>query len=307
MILDWWKFIDIKPWPAGALKLPRLQCHRGYWIKGAQENTIEALVLAREKGAMMTEFDVQISRDQQPVLFHDETVDRFLLSGVSDKKDRLDVGSNQELLKFQGRLVKDLTAAELKECVNAPTLESVFQLATTQNLPSNGHTSGHTSGHSSLDSDNTVNSSNLKSVPYLMNIELKTDSIGGTPLERKVSQLIVKYKMQSRVLISSFNPFSLHRMSLFLPNVPRALLVTNEENPKNNRALRELWLAPFLSFHMVNFDQRMVDEEFAKRLNKFHIPFSVWTVNQMDAANDYFRWGAQSIISDTLIDHIEKI
>jgi glycerophosphoryl diester phosphodiesterase len=58
---------------------------------------------------------------------------------------------------------------------------------------------------------------------------------------------------------------------------------------------------------MVNFDQRMVDEEFAKRLNKFHIPFSVWTVNQMDAANDYFRWGAQSIISDTLIDHIEKI
>lgn len=280
MILDWWKFIDIKPWPAGALKLPRLQCHRGYWIKGAQENTIEALVLAREKGAMMTEFDVQLSRDQQPVLFHDENVDRFLLPGFSNKKDRLDVGSNQELLKFQGRLVKDLTAAELKECVNAPTLESVFQLAT---------------------------SARARSVPYLMNIELKTDSIGGTPLERKVSQLIVKYKMQSRVLISSFNPFSLHRMSLFLPNVPRALLVTNEENPRNNRALRELWLAPFLSFHMVNFDQRMVDEEFAKRLNKFYIPFAVWTVNQMDAANDYFRWGAQSIISDTLIDHIEKI
>ena len=280
MILDWWKFIDIKPWPAGALKLPRLQCHRGYWIKGAQENTIEALVLAREKGAMMTEFDVQLSRDQQPVLFHDENVDRFLLPGFSNKKDRLDVGSNQELLKFQGRLVKDLTAAELKECVNAPTLESVFQLAT---------------------------SARARSVPYLMNIELKTDSIGGTPLERKVSQLIVKYKMQSRVLISSFNPFSLHRMSLFLPNVPRALLVTNEENPRNNRALRELWLAPFLSFHMVNFDQHMVDEEFAKRLNKFYIPFAVWRVNQMDAANDYFRWGAQSIISDTLIDHIEKI
>ncbi len=276
MILDWWKFIDIKPWPAGALKLPRLQCHRGYWIKGAQENTVEALLLAREKGAMMTEFDVQLSRDQQPVLFHDETVDRFLLSGVSDKKDSLHVGENQELMKFQGRSVQDLTAAELKDCVNAPTLESVFQLAT---------------------------SAASNNVPYLMNIELKTDSIGGTPLERKVSQLIVKYKMQSRVLISSFNPFSLHRMSLFLPNVPRALLVTNEENPKNNRALRELWLAPFLSFHMVNFDQRMVDEEFAKRLNKFHIPFSVWTVNQMDAANDYFRWGAQSIISDTLIDH----
>ncbi len=286
MILDWWRFIEVQPWPKGALKLPRLQSHRGYWMKGIQENTLQALQAAKAHGAQMSEFDVQLSRDLKPVIFHDTDL------------VRLGQGNPQK--------VSDLTAQELFEAVGAPSLEDLFRCASEK-------MSGTFNSEKSDNAVNTVNAENSaplqianknsyrwNELPYLFNIELKTDSIAGTPLERKVSQLIVKYQMQSRVLVSSFNPFSLHRMSLFLPQVPRALLVTNEDNPKNNLALKELWLTPFLSFHMINFDQRMIDEDMAKRLKKYYIPFAVWTVNQKESANDYFRWGAQSIISDTL-------
>jgi glycerophosphoryl diester phosphodiesterase len=40
------------------------------------ENTIESIQAAREAGASMVEFDVQLSADDVPVLMHDDTLDR---------------------------------------------------------------------------------------------------------------------------------------------------------------------------------------------------------------------------------------
>lgn len=63
--------IQVEAWPRHSFRLPSWQTHRGYWIEGAPQNTIESLVAAREKGAEMCEFDVRLTKDRIPVLFHD--------------------------------------------------------------------------------------------------------------------------------------------------------------------------------------------------------------------------------------------
>ena len=55
--------------------MTRICAHRG--ASGhAPENTLAAVVLAADQGAVMTEIDVQLSADGQAVVIHDETLDR---------------------------------------------------------------------------------------------------------------------------------------------------------------------------------------------------------------------------------------
>jgi len=60
-------------------KAPLVVAHRGArWL--AVENTLEALRIAFEEGAAGVEFDVQLTRDGELVLFHDD--DLFSLTGI---------------------------------------------------------------------------------------------------------------------------------------------------------------------------------------------------------------------------------
>lgn len=103
-----WKVVDqweCVPWPEGALRLPRSQCHRGFHEK-AQENTLDAFRAAARAGAPMVELDVRLSRDGLAVVIHDDDIRR--VSGSEGA-------------------VKELMAAELKARANAPTLREVLE------------------------------------------------------------------------------------------------------------------------------------------------------------------------------------
>ncbi len=57
------------------LKLPKLIGHRG--VKDlCPENTLESIAMAFDIGLSFVEIDVKISRDRQPILLHDDTLDR---------------------------------------------------------------------------------------------------------------------------------------------------------------------------------------------------------------------------------------
>lgn len=240
------RLISVEKWPNQALVLPRLQAHRGYWLGGAQENTLEAFREARKKKALMFECDVRLSKDQIPVLFHDEDLKR--LAGRSER-------------------TQDLTAQELKKWAGAPTLREVL-----------------------LDPH----------VPRFANIELKTKKKLDDPLERKVAEVVKSLKAENRVLFSSFNPFSLYRMSLHLPDVPRALLVTAEDDPENHVVLKKMLLAPFLNFHLLHLDHKMVDAKTLAFWSSQKVPVAVWTVNGTENIQKYLKMGAISVITDTL-------
>lgn len=238
--------VRVEPWPENALILPRLQAHRGYWQSGAQENTLDAFRAAKVQGALMIECDVRLSKDQIPVVFHDQDLKR--LCGLEKK-------------------VSELTAAELFQLAKAPSLKQVM----TDPL-----------------------------VPRLINIEFKSKVVVDDPLERKVSELIKQLAAQDRVLFSSFNPFSLYRASLHLPDVPRALLVSEEPDADNHYLLRSMSLAPFFSFHLLHLDHRMLDEKLMRLWRQKRVPFAVWTVNGREQIQKYLKNGAISVISDSL-------
>ena len=57
------------------IKLPKIIGHRG--AKGyAPENTIESVQTAADMGVEWVEIDVKLTKDQIPIIFHDETLDR---------------------------------------------------------------------------------------------------------------------------------------------------------------------------------------------------------------------------------------
>jgi glycerophosphoryl diester phosphodiesterase len=76
-----------------ALKLPKIIGHRGA-ADYAPENTIEGIHTAADMGVEWVELDVKLTKDQVPVLFHDETLERTTNSAGN---------------------VRDFTLSELKE------------------------------------------------------------------------------------------------------------------------------------------------------------------------------------------------
>lgn len=239
-------FLTAKAWPTGALRLPRLQAHRGYWVSGAQENTLEAFREARIQGYVMFECDVQLSKDLIPVVFHDSDLKRI---GNRDVK------------------VSDITAKELGELTNAPTLEQVLTES---------------------------------SIPHLVNIELKTKSSLNESLERRVCDLVHHLKVEKRVMFSSFNPTSIWKTSHFAPKIPRALLVSSEKDPDNSFLLRDMWLAPFLPFHMLHLEHTKLSQKSLKILRKNQVPVTAWTVNSAEHAREMLRNGVSCIITDSI-------
>ncbi|KON67152.1 hypothetical protein AKG34_24610 [Peribacillus butanolivorans] len=58
----------------------------------------------------------------------------------------------------------------------------------------------------------------------LMNIEIKTDKLAYEGIEQKIIDLIRKYRMEDRVILSSFNHQSIEKVKMLAPELERALL-----------------------------------------------------------------------------------
>ena len=58
----------------------------------------------------------------------------------------------------------------------------------------------------------------------LMNIEIKTDKLAYEGIEQKIIDLIHQYRMENRVILSSFNHQSIEKVKMLAPELERALL-----------------------------------------------------------------------------------
>ncbi|MEN0060335.1 MAG: glycerophosphodiester phosphodiesterase [Bdellovibrio sp.] len=162
-------------------------------------------------------------------------------------------------------LVSMLTARELSTRTQSPTLEQVLQ---------------------------------SQERPAFINIELKTDQMWDGQLEKKVAAVVRQQGAEKQVLFSSFNPLALYRLSREIPQVPRALLATEEKDARNKIYLRHLWLAPYVNIQALHLDAQYVSPGELQKWKKRKIPVALWTVNDRQRAQDYLAQGALSIITD---------
>lgn len=129
------------------------------------------------------------------------------------------------------------------------------------------------------------------------NLELKTKNLND-PLSEKLSKIILNRNLQDKVILSSFNPFSLFKLSYLLPDVPRALLITEVAGPLNYWWIKKMTLAPFLKLHMLNLHEDIVTLSSMKHWNNQKMPISVWTVKNKARYKHFMDLGVKSAIVD---------
>ncbi len=229
--------------------MTKIWAHRG--ASGyAPENTREAFALAAEQKADGVELDVQLTKDGQLVVIHDETIDR---------------------VSSQQGYVKDFTWEELKKCcvnrtipgyreVFIPTLEEVYQLLAETNLT--------------------------------INVELKTSLIWYPQIEEKVLQLTKEMGLLDRVILSSFNHYSIKRVKEIEPHIKTGILYSDVlYHPAEYcrrvgaDALHPIYLHRFM---------KPVWEEYCTA----QIPLHIWTVNTEEEMEFFLCRDVDAIITN---------
>ncbi len=105
-----WQKSKIKTW------LPRLQCHRGYWVEGELQNSLDSVRRAYERGYDICEFDVRLTADRELILFHDAKFNNKFLSDTlfADLVDQIQVTTLRRLFEWFVRTEKFKLNIEIK-------------------------------------------------------------------------------------------------------------------------------------------------------------------------------------------------
>lgn len=199
-----------------------IYAHRGYSGKYF-ENSAEAFKACVDLDIKGIEIDVQLTKDGEMVVIHDEYLKRLL------NKDAF---------------VKDLTLKELRELK-------------------------YKNGESPITLEEYIDI--IKDTNLITNAELKTSVFEYEGIEKKVYELFKSHDMLDRLLVSSFNHYSLLRFKE-LCNLPVAAL-TGCTIISPEKYLKEYG---FEVYHPVFTS---VNKEMFEALKSENIKVNTWTVN----------------------------
>lgn len=253
--------------------------HRGYSGK-FDENTMTAFRKAVEYGADGIETDIQLSKDGVPVIIHDETLDRttdghgfvkdYSLSEL--KKFRsISVGHTKELKED---MQENYTDDEIKHFAEnngeeIPTLEELLEMVSKCDL-------------------------------QLLNLELKNSIIEYEGMEEKVLDMIEKYNLKDRVIISTFNHLSLMKIrKIDSEIVLGALTETTLANvPKYLKDINVQCYHPYFP--------SILNKEYMKEIKDSGIKVNPYTVNTESDMSAVIEAGVDSIITNE-VETLNKI
>lgn len=214
------------------------------------ENTLAAFQKALELGATGIETDVQLTKDGQVIVIHDESLART--AGLK-------------------KLVKDTEYEELSSLdagswfapafhnQRIPTLEQLLEL--------------------------------LKPTGIVLNIELKNGVIPYPGIEEKVIRMVRDFRMTERVIISSFNHYSLVTCKQLAPEIRTGILYME--------GLYRPWdYAASLQADALHAYKLAVTPEWAAEASAHGIAYHPFTVNDPSEMETLIDAGAAGIITD---------
>ncbi len=223
------------------------------------ENTMAAFRAAIDFDAEMLELDVQLSKDNIPVIFHDTKLDKktngsgFVSDYTLEQLQELDAGSWFDE-KFKGEKI--------------PTLVELLEYAR---------------GRISVNIE--IKTEAVKDVA-LYNSE--------NSVEKQVVALIKALGMKSSVMVSSFDYRAVKRIKELDPEIYTALLYEKEQsNGLNPKELVDLY-----HVDAFNCSGRELNRKWLDILNHNEIPFFVYTINEATQMKKVIEAGAKGIFSD---------
>ena len=242
------------------VKLPQLIAHRGARTL-APENTLIAFELAKKHGATWVEFDVMLTKDNIPVIFHDSQLNRttngqgYVWQHTWEELKQLDAGS-----WFNASFAN--TAI--------PTLENTLDLLAKIGLSAN------------IEIKDTGNiERNIKAAEV-------------------AEPLIAEFNQSNHCIVSSFCIEALQSVRQFLPDVPLGMLLKVKNWKKDFEQHKQDTKTLFHQLKCVSLhinDKTLTQERIAE-LQSFAPQIAVFTVNSKERAEELFNWGVTAIFSD---------
>lgn len=223
--------------------------HRGFSGK-YPENTMLAFKKAIETGADGIELDVQLTKDGEVVIIHDETIDR-----TTNGKGLVVEYTYEELAKFDASYIFTGQYGFNK----IPKLREYFEF--------------------------------VKDFDIVTNIELKTGINEYLGIEEKVWELIKEFGLEKRIIISSFNHFSVMRMKKIAPNLKYGFLsedwIIDAGKYTYNQGVK--------CYHprFNNLIPEVVEE-----LKSYGLEINTWTVNKEEDIKDMINKGIDVVIGN---------
>lgn len=131
----------------------------------------------------------------------------------------------------------------------------------------------------------------VKDSAVLTNIELKNSVFWYEGMEEKVVALIRKYRLEDRILFSSFNHESIALCRSLAPEIPRAFLY-------DCRLIDSAAYAKSNGVQYLHPAYHNVDAEAVRRIHDEGIGLNVWTVNGAEEMEYFARCGVDGIITN---------
>jgi len=127
----------------------------------------------------------------------------------------------------------------------------------------------------------------------LINVEMTNYASPRDSLPERVVELVFTFGLESRVLLSSFNPFALRTARRLAPDLPLGFLL----GPGQPLWMRALFprISPHESYHL---HDTLITEGAARRAHRAGRKFIPWTVNDPDRIRWLLKQGADAIITD---------
>jgi len=240
------------------LHLPKVIGHRGA-REYAPENTLESIRTAAEMGVEWVELDVKLTRDNVPVIFHDDTLERTTNgSGPMAETDYEDL----KQLEAGSWFADSFTG------IKVPTLEEAVDVLIETGLGLNLE---------------------IKPCPGR---EKKT-------AEAALDHLSQIWDDHNRILISSFQHVSLEVARDMANDWARGLLIgAPEDDPEPSMPENWKDLADYLDVKTLNIGSRLLTRELTEEIADMDLLTLVFTVNDPMQARQYQQWGVDSIFSD---------
>jgi glycerophosphoryl diester phosphodiesterase len=234
--------------------------HRGLSGK-FPENTVLAFEEAYKNGARYIEFDVCLSKDKVPVIIHDDTLDR-----TTNSQGKVKDTMYLKISELEAGLWKNKNFMNCK----IPTLEEILKWAKPKK--------------------------NLR-----LNIEIKSSAyskkMNELNIEVQTLNLINKFKLTSRVFVSSFNSKILTRLRKINPSLQISILPENDIilNGKIFNLIHKL--KPF----SINLAYECFTKEFQFNLNKKELD-NLQNLLKLDKTEKIFVYTINSLKKKTYLE-----
>lgn len=131
----------------------------------------------------------------------------------------------------------------------------------------------------------------ISGTSLLLNIELKNGLIPYEKLEEKVIGIVKHYRLEPRIIFSSFNHNSMARCRQLAPNIETALLYMEP--------LYQPWqYARLLGASGLHPYYRTVSESFVREAHLHHVHVRPFTINSEESMKTMFQYQVDAIFTD---------